>query len=65
MASFQQVTRMSNRKGRSMQNDFISVVSGRPTLGKIETTPQISYALGKVGEKAILNHKPEYKKMAT
>ena len=43
-----------------MQNEFVSVVSSRPTLGKIETTPQISYALGKVREKAILNHKPKY-----
>ena len=31
--------RVSNRKGRSMQNEFISVVSSRPTLGKIESTP--------------------------
>ena len=48
-----------------MQNEFVSVVSSRPTLGKIETTPQIGYALEKVSEKAILNHKPKYKKMAT
>ena len=34
------------------------MVSSRPTLGKIETTPQIGYALGKVHGKAILNHKP-------
>ena len=54
--------RVSNRKGRSMQNEFVSVVSSRPTLGKIETTPQISYAFGNVCEKAILNHKPKYKK---
>ena len=45
-----------------MQNEF---VSSRPTLGKIETTLQIVYALGKVREKAILNHEPKYKKMAT
>ena len=46
-----------------MQNEFVSVVSSRPTLGAIlETTPQIGYALGKVREKAILNHKPKYKK---
>ena len=45
-----------------MQNEFVSVVSSRPTLGKIETMLQIGYALGKVGEKAILNHKPKYKK---
>ena len=54
--------RVSNRKGQSMQNEFFSVVSSRPTLGKIETTLQIGYALGKVREKAILNHKPKYKK---
>ena len=36
-----------------MQNEFVSVVSSRPTLGKIETTLQIGYALGKVREKAI------------
>ena len=48
-----------------MQNEFVSVVSSRPILGKIETTPQIGYALGKVRGKAILNHKPKYKKMAT
>ena len=40
--------RVSNRKGQSMQNEFISVVSSRPTLGKIETTPQIGYVLGYV-----------------
>ena len=44
-----------------MQNEFISVVSSRPTLGKIESTPQIGYALGKVCENAILNHKRKYK----
>ena len=38
-----------------MQNKFVSVVSSRPTLGRIETTPQIGYALGNVREKAILN----------
>ena len=59
------IYRVSNRKGRSMQNEFVSVVSNRPTLGKIETTPQIGYALGNVRENAILNHKPKYKKMAT
>ena len=48
-----------------MQNEFVSVVSSRPTLGKIETTLQIGYAFDKVREKAILNHKPKYKKMAT
>ena len=48
-----------------MQNEFVSVVSSRPTLGKIETTSQIGFALGKVREKAILNHKPKYKEMAT
>ena len=45
-----------------MQNEFISVVSSRPTLGKIESTPQIGYALGKVCVNAILNHKRKYKK---
>ena len=45
-----------------MKNEFVSVVSSRLTLGKIETTPQIGYAPGKVREKAILNHKPKYKK---
>ena len=45
-----------------MQNEFVSVVSSRPTLGKIETTLQIGYAFGKVREKAILNNKPKYKK---
>ena len=45
-----------------MQNEFVSVASSRPTLGKIETTLQIGYAIGKVREKAILNHKPKYKK---
>ena len=54
--------RVSNRKGQSMQNKFVSVVSSRPTLGKIETTLQIGYALRNVREKAILNHKPKYKK---
>ena len=44
-----------------MQNKFVSVVSSRPTLGKIETMLQIGYTLGKVHEKAILNHKPKYK----
>ena len=48
-----------------MKNEFVSVVSSRPTLGKIETTPQIGYAPGKVHKKAILNHKPKYKIMAT
>ena len=38
------------------------MVSSRTTLGKIETTSQIGYALGKVREMAILNHKPKYKK---
>ena len=46
-----------------MQNELVSVVSSRPTLGKIETTLQIGYALGNVCEKAILNHKPKYKKL--
>ena len=45
-----------------MQNEFVSVVLSRPTLGKIETMPQIGYALGEIHEKAILNHKPKYKK---
>ena len=45
-----------------MQNEFILVVSSRPTLGKIEYMPQIGYALGKVCENAILNHKRKYKK---
>ena len=44
-----------------MQNEFISVVSSRPTLGKIESTPQIGYALGKVCVNAILNYKRKYK----
>ena len=35
-------------------NSSESVVSSRPTLGKIETMPQIGYALGKVGDNAIL-----------
>ena len=47
-----------------MQNEFVSVVLSRPTLGKIETTLQIGYGLGKVRKKTILNHKPKYKKMA-
>ena len=59
------VVRVSNRKGLSMQNKFVSVLSSRFTLRKIETTLQIGYALGKVRKKAILNHKPKYKKMAT
>ena len=55
--------RVSNRKRISMQNKFVSVLSSRSTLGKIETTLQIGYTLGKVREKAIiLNHKPKYKK---
>ena len=37
--------RVSNRKGQSMQNKFVSVVSSRPTLGKIETMLQIAAAL--------------------
>ena len=45
-----------------MQNEFISVVSSRPTLGKIETMPQIGYVLGKVRDNAILNHMCKYKK---
>ena len=45
-----------------MQNEFFLVVSSRPTLGKIETTPQIGYALGKVRDSAILNHTCKYKK---
>ena len=45
-----------------MQNEFISVISSRPTLGKIETTPQIGYALGKVRDNAILNHTCKYQK---
>ena len=56
------IGRVSNRNSRSMQNEFILVVSCRPTLGKIETTPQIGYALGKVRENAKLNHKHKYKK---
>ena len=56
------VVRVSNRNSRSMQNEFISVFSCRPTLGKIETTPQIGYALGKVHENAKLNHQHKYKK---
>ena len=48
-----------------MQNEFISVVLSRPTIGKIESTPQIGYALEKVCENTILNHKRKYKKMAT
>ena len=55
-------SRVSNRKVLSMQNKFVSVLSSRSTLGKIETTLQIGYALGKVREKAILNHRPKYKK---
>ena len=38
-----------------MQNESVSVVSSRPTLGKIETTLQIGYALGKVREKLIIS----------
>ena len=56
------IDRVSNRKSRSMQNEFISVVSSRPTLGKIETMPQIGYALGKVRDNAILNYTCKYKK---
>ena len=41
-------------KVESMQNEFVYVVSSRPTLCKIETTPQIGYALGKVRDNAIL-----------
>ena len=52
--------RVSNRKGLSMQSKFVLVLSNRSTLGKIETTLQIGYALRKVREKAILNHKPNY-----
>ena len=48
-----------------MQNEFVSGGLSRPNLVKIETTPQIVYALGKVREKAILNHMPKYEKMAT
>ena len=55
-------SRVPNRKGRRIQNKFVSLDSSTPTLGKIETTPQIGYAFGKVREKAILNHKPKYKK---
>ena len=54
-------SRVSNRKSQSMQNEFISVVSSRPTLGKVETMPQISYALGKVRDNTILNHTCKYK----
>ncbi len=58
--------RVSNRKGRSMQNEFITVVSSRPILGKVETMPQIGYALGKVGDNVILNHSyVQVQKMAT
>ena len=63
--TYTRIARVSNRKCRSMKNEFVSVVSSRPTLGKIETTQQIGYAPGKVREKAILSHKAKYKKMAT
>ena len=45
-----------------MQNEFVSVVSSRTTLGKIETTSQIGYVLGKVREMAVLNHKTQVQK---
>ena len=38
------------------------VILSRPTLGKIETTPQISYGLGKICNNAVLNHTCKYKK---
>ena len=50
------IYRVSNPKSESMQNEFISVFSGRSTVGKIETTPQIGEALEKVRTNAILNH---------
>ena len=46
--------RVSNRKSESMQNQSTSVFSSRSTLSKIETTPQISKALEKVRDNAIL-----------
>ena len=52
--------RVSNWKSESMQNWSISVFSVRPTLGKIETTPQIGDTLEKVCENTILNHKCKY-----
>ena len=54
--------RVSNPKSRSMQNELISVLSSRSTLGMIETTPQIGEAPEKVRTNVILNHKRMYKK---
>ena len=54
--------RVSNPKSKSMQNELISVLSSRSTLGMIETTPQIGEAPDKVRTNAILNHKRMYKK---
>ena len=46
--------RVSNRKSVSMQNEFTSVILSRPTLGKIETTPQIGKDLENVHTNAII-----------
>ena len=54
--------RVSNPKSKSMQNELISVLSSRSTLGMIETTPQIGEAPEKVRANTILNHKRMYKK---
>ena len=53
---------MSNPKSKSMQNELISLLSSRSTLGMIETTPQIGEVPEKVRANAILNHKRMYKK---
>ena len=54
--------RVSNRKSGSIQNHLISVFSVRSTLGKKETTLQISEVLEKACENAKLNHKRKYQK---
>ena len=50
-----------------MQNKFISVISSRPILDKIETIQQIGKELEKICTNTIskFNHKCKYKKMAT
>ena len=50
--------RMPNRKNVSMQN--LEVMS-RPTLGKMETAPQIGEDLERVSTNTILNHECKYK----
>ncbi len=53
--------RVSNRKSRSMLNEFTSVFSNRFTLAKIETTPQIGKILETVCKNTTLNHKDKCK----